>query len=1085
LHVVQLSLPAYGLVGTIPGSLAQLTELLVLDLESNGLYGTVPDTLAQLVRLTELDLFHNALSGTIPSTLGQLFDLRILHISANKFSGPIPDSLGQLTNLREMYLDANFLTSTLPESSLGLLTALVTLDIDTNFITGTIPDSLGQLTQLIALYLNVNQLTGLIPDYLAKLTGLRVLALDTNQLSGKVPHFLGKLEHLAILYLASNQLTGSIFQNWTLIESTLVLLHMQENHLTGSIPESLGRVPLMLNLNLSSNHLSGNIPASFQYLSSLKVLMLQHNRLKGNITGLFNLVQQTNLTTIQLSSNQLSGTLPDKLFLLPSLTSFAAVDNCFDGPLPTKTICDSTSMSALVLDGMHSASACKNSASLSRKAFQLGSLPPCLLFMRNLVTLHLSGSGLSGSLPSHADVSAVLTDLSLSHNLLTGSIPESILDRNWEKLDLSYNRFAGTLNSARAAPYGNATELHLQHNRLSGVIPGGMQNVGRLSLLVSNMFSCKADGSDVPEQDSDSHKYTCGSDAVNNALFAWLGAVTVALLFGLLSDLGLAYRRTLTNADLDIGSVCESKVPRLIHVFRAARALTVLGVGCAAYSVVVLLPAYAAVNSYRASFTYKYAWTVSGVFLTGTAAFGVEATLLLLQLPLCSYVSARLLSRVCPGLQGQRTESAPSAANILRCDAQESIADAAVMLFSLAVVTGINVGFVLATLSFNGRTLTVIQILLAVFKLGFNNVVAPTLRNRVRVQGTKGNRVPASELFLVLLNVLVIPCLVVMVISPACFYDALKGTDSVTSNYNYGEDCKLFVFSIVDMSISCDKYQTALSSTVYTPPFTYSYQCSSSFVTSYAPTFVIMCIISGFVIPVYHSLLLWSLRNLSPASRLHAIVLTVTPRVLMELPSVQSLTSDRSNVMYQPVFSANQLVMSLMTYLSLLLTFGALFPLLAVCCAFAMTSMLWTAQLEVGLYVRKAVAADRLDCLDELESACTGVAAPQRLLMAVTLMLTLCCMFYTLFLFDTFGDEVGFAGAFWVLVVVPLLPVVVLSLPTAAKTLLGGPPVAPVPAHKLTSEAGVEFTDITDITPCADGCKLEAVDLSSANPMHA
>jgi hypothetical protein len=38
------------------------------------------------------------------------------------------------------------------------------------------------------------------------------------------------------------------------------------------------------------------------------------------------------------------------------------------------------------------------------------------------------------------------------------------------------------------------------------------------------------------------------------------------------------------------------------------------------------------------------------------------------------------------------------------------------------------------------------------------------------------------------------------------------------------------------------------------------------------------------------------------------------------------------------------------------------------------------------------------------------------------MLLTLSCLFYTLFLFDTLGDAVGFEGALWVLIVVPLLP---------------------------------------------------------------
>jgi len=40
------------------------------------------------------------------------------------------------------------------------------------------------------------------------------------------------------------------------------------------------------------------------------------------------------------------------------------------------------------------------------------------------------------------------------------------------------------------------------------------------------------------------------------------------------------------------------------------------------------------------------------------------------------------------------------------------------------------------------------------------------------------------------------------------------------------------------------------------------------------------------------------------------------------------------------------------------------------------------------------------------------------------MLITVSCWFYTLFLFDTLGDSVGFNDAYWVLIVMPLMPVV-------------------------------------------------------------
>lgn len=60
--------------------------------------------------------------------------------------------------------------------------------------------------------------------------------------------------------------------------------------------------------------------------------------------------------------------------------------------------------------------------------------------------LNLSGNGITGSLPD-TNFGGMLSDLSLTHNSLHGNILASIQTRNWTTLDLSTNRFGGTLNN--------------------------------------------------------------------------------------------------------------------------------------------------------------------------------------------------------------------------------------------------------------------------------------------------------------------------------------------------------------------------------------------------------------------------------------------------------------------------------------------------------------------------------------------------------------------------------------------------------------------------------------------------------------
>jgi Leucine-rich repeat (LRR) protein len=1158
-HVQTLKLPEFGLVGRLPASLVQLTQLTELELGHNGLSGTVPEYLGQFSRLVSFSLRYNDLTGTLPDSLGQLPQLTKLYLNGNQLVGTVPAAWGQLTQLRELALNYNQLHGTIPAFLGGSLLSLRVLSLYNNAFSGTVPSALQQLTQLVLLFMDHNQLTGTIPASLGQLSFLVAVALDNNRLSGTIPNSLGglsllaalglnnnrlsgtipswsQLAHLADLALDiniltgtlpaalgqlrrlntlefgtnrltgtilaslgqlpelravaldTNRLTGTLPQNWTVAARTLNLLHLNQNKLSGTIPASLADMPVLLSLNLSGNRLTGTIPTSLRQLSSLEVLMLHNNQLRGSVAELFNPSKQKNLSTVQLSGNHLTGTLPAAAFLLPSLNSFAAVDNCFEGPLPEEAICHNVKLDALILDGLHSAPSCVRSASLSRKAFKLGTVPPCLLTLPRLATLHLSGNGLTGSLPTGVNISTVLTDLSLSHNLLTGEIPANLLHREWNKLDLSFNRLTGTLHSASAAPYSNTTDLRLQHNRLSGVLPGSVQRVGSLSLLEVNMFSCRVDRSDVPHQDTSSGKYTCGSDAVNNSLYGWLAVLSVAVAAVVVS----LYRgQRIAQVRTYLSSPRDNSLPRLQSVCNTAQILAYVGTGSAAYCVTVLLAVYVAVNWYHTSFTYKYAWTASGVFLSGAVAFALEAAFLLMQLLVCAYVTDWLLSR--PELPSPPTAGACDTASTgaLNVTVRQAVISGAALVAGLLFVVGINVAFVIATLRLNGRQLLIVQILLAAFKLGYNNFIAPMLQKRVNAPSA-GQGAATTRLLLILVNVIVIPCVVVMFISPACFYDAIKGSESVTSTYSYDGFCMSAVATTDPATgaatLVCGDVQVTSGITTYVPSFTYSYQCSGSFVTFYAPTFVIMSIITAFVLPARRLVLLWLRHNLSPASRFYPLSISVTPRILRELLSPQDLVRARSKPLYRPVFDANKLMMSLLTYLALLLTFGALFPPLAVCCTVAMASVVLTARLEVGRYVSVAVAAGRQDCLDEVESACTAVATPQQLHTTLCVVLMVSCMFYTLFLFDTLGDEVGFTGAFWVLIVVPLLPLAAVAFYAALSGLQGTRSAETRKVgHTVDPEAGVALADIVQAPAGDEAGETENAghtDSFGTNPMH-
>ncbi len=320
-----------SLTGSIPPELGNLAQLKVLRFAQNSLTGSIPPELGNLAQLKVLHLGDNSLSGPIPSELGTLSRLEIMAIYKNKLAGPIPPELGNLAQLVEVYLGANSLTS-IP-SELGNLARLEIMDFGSNALTGPIPSELGNLTQLKKLFLYSSSLTGSISSELGNLAQLEVLHLADNSLSGPIPSELGSLAQLEELWLERNSLTGSIppeLGNLTQLKE----LRFGGNSLTGSIPSKLSGLVQLENLRLERNSLTGSIPSELGGLVQLEALRLERNSLTGSIPSeLGNLLQ---LKSLRLFRNGLTGLIPPELSNITQLLDMNLGNNFLTGLIPSK-----------------------------------------------------------------------------------------------------------------------------------------------------------------------------------------------------------------------------------------------------------------------------------------------------------------------------------------------------------------------------------------------------------------------------------------------------------------------------------------------------------------------------------------------------------------------------------------------------------------------------------------------------------------------------------------------------------------------------------------------------------------------------
>lgn len=266
-----LDLRSCGIIGIVPPSVGNLTNLTSLYLADNSLNGTIPSSLGELSHLSALDLSSNALVGSIPSSFTSLKNLSTLNISSNSLSGSVPLGIGTLSGLRHLNLSGNQLSGSLPVQ-LGDLGNLVDLDLSFNNISGSVPSDLRGLRSLQRMLLGNNLLGGPLPDDLfSNPSQLQVVILRHNSFNGSLPGSLWSMPGLALLDISSNNFTGLLPD--TGLNATAAVLNISQNLFYGNLTQLLLGFGF---IDLSKNYFEGKVPDFARTKSSLGNNCLQN-----------------------------------------------------------------------------------------------------------------------------------------------------------------------------------------------------------------------------------------------------------------------------------------------------------------------------------------------------------------------------------------------------------------------------------------------------------------------------------------------------------------------------------------------------------------------------------------------------------------------------------------------------------------------------------------------------------------------------------------------------------------------------------------------------------------------------------------
>ncbi|KAK6232527.1 hypothetical protein SCA6_002600 [Theobroma cacao] len=235
----------------------------------------------------------------------------------------------------------------------------------------------------------------------------------------------------------------------------LTKLDLRSLKLMGSSSPYIGSLSFLKVLNLRDNSFSQELPQEIGRLGRLRELELRGNFLGAGVNGL-------------------SGIVPPSIFNLSMIKTLDISSNQFHGSLPSKLGITMPVLETFYIYYVHGAI-----------KYQV----PFPLVTGNLQKqqeLDLGINSLSGVIPPSLGNLKMLNQLGLNHNNLHGTIPSSLGKcENLVALDLSDNNLSGTMPPGVAGLSSLSMYLDLSSNQLTGVLPieiGNLKNLGQLSV---------------------------------------------------------------------------------------------------------------------------------------------------------------------------------------------------------------------------------------------------------------------------------------------------------------------------------------------------------------------------------------------------------------------------------------------------------------------------------------------------------------------------------------------------------------------------------------------------------------------------
>eukprot|EP00592_Proboscia_alata_P000597 CAMPEP_0194374642 /NCGR_PEP_ID=MMETSP0174-20130528/23079_1 /TAXON_ID=216777 /ORGANISM="Proboscia alata, Strain PI-D3" /LENGTH=1196 /DNA_ID=CAMNT_0039154341 /DNA_START=121 /DNA_END=3711 /DNA_ORIENTATION=+ len=297
--------------------------------------------------VTEINLSFNNLNGTLPQNFGcQLAHLKSVDLSRNELQGTIPNDLYVTlpTTATKISTSKNIyekVLSQLHSFNRQIMNQLALIENDKSSTSSSSSHSSDSDTDDQSNQNNNDDDNNSNDDD------------SNNRNNGGNKDAVSTLQQL---WIEKDDFISSVNDNMTQnrgFVSTLRYLNITENHLTGSIPSTLGDYnPLLEHFDISHNMLTGKLPRSLTELSQLRTFHGGYNQFSDELPNSDNAVNQPQHTMLYwmllevfdvTSAGSLNGTIPEGFGYLPQLKSLHLADNLFTGTIPQNLAHDSSS----------------------------------------------------------------------------------------------------------------------------------------------------------------------------------------------------------------------------------------------------------------------------------------------------------------------------------------------------------------------------------------------------------------------------------------------------------------------------------------------------------------------------------------------------------------------------------------------------------------------------------------------------------------------------------------------------------------------------------------------------------------------